>query len=292
MTAVAAPAAAAPAPVPRAAAAALAAWWLAPRPLGRVAVLRRIVYAFLIVDVFLLVNDVVPHGYGPAHLYQPILFPRLLRLPAPTPLYVETLRALLVAGAVAGALGRLPRWAAYGVALAYLDWIFLGYSYGKVDHDHLGFVVALFVLPLAGRTRGLPATTRSEAAGWALRCVQVAAICTYFLSAYAKVRHGGWLWANSATFAWALTRRGTALGEQLLAYPRLLVAAQWGLLVMEALTPVILFLRGRWLALAIGGLLVFHLTTYLAITIHFLPTVICLLAFAPLERLVPERRRA
>jgi hypothetical protein len=202
------------------------------------------------------------------------------------------LRALLVLGALAGAAGRLPRWAAYALAFAYLDWLFLGYAYGKVDHDHLGFVVALFVLPLAGRTRGVAPGTRSEAAGWAVRCVQVAAICTYFLSAFAKIRFGGWGWANSATFAWALTRRGTSLGESLLAYPGLLVAAQWGLLAMELLTPVVLFLRGRWLAVALGGLLLFHLTTYLAITIHFLPTVVCLLAFAPLERLVRERRRA
>lgn len=269
----------------------VAAWWLTPMALARVAVLRRAVYAFVVFDVFMLVNDVVPHAYNPAVLYKPVLIPRLLGLPAPTPAYVHTLRAVLLAATITAALGRLPRLAGWVVAVAYLDWIMLGFSYGKVDHDHLGLVVALFVLPLAGATRGRDGGTTSEAAGWALRCVQVAAISTYFLSAYAKVRHGGWLWANSATFAWALTRRGTALGDALLGYPRLLVASQWGLLVMELLTPVVLFLRGRALALAIGGLLAFHVTTYLAIEIHFLPTVVCLLAFVPVERL-RERCRA
>lgn len=267
-----------------------AAWWLAPMPLARIAVLRRVVYAFVVFDVLVLVNDVLPHAYGPPVLYEPLLIPRVLGLPAPTPAYAHTLRAVLLAATVTAALGRLPRLAGWLVAVTYLDWILLGYSYGKVDHDHLALVVALFVLPLAGATRGRAPGTASEAAGWALCCVQVAAICTYFLSAYAKVRHGGWLWANSATFAWALTRRGTALGDALLDYPRLLVASQWGLLVVEALTPVVLFLRGRALAVALGGLLAFHATTYLAIEIHFLPTVVCLLAFVPLERL-RERRR-
>lgn len=281
MTAVAAPASAAPR---LGIGARVAAWWFAPVPLRRVAVLRRVVYAFVVFDMFVLVNDVVPHGYAPAVLYKPILIPRLLRLPAPTPLYVQTLRAVLVLACLCGVAGLLPRLSGWVVAFAYLDWIFLGFSYGKVDHDHLGLVVALFVLPLAGRTRGLPGDARSEAAAWSMRCIQVAAICTYFLSAYAKLRHGGWWWANSATFAWALSRRGTALGDQLLAYPRVLVASQWGLLVMELLTPVVLFLRGRALAVALGVLLSFHVVTYLAIEIHFLPTVVCLLAFVPLEK--------
>ena len=284
-------AAAASADRPRALAAAVARWWFAPAPAARIAVLRRVVYAFVVFDIFMLVNDVVPHGYAPADLYRPILIPRLLHLPAPTPAYVQTLRAVLVVAALVGVAGRLPRLAGWVVAVAYLDWIFLGFSYGKVDHDHLALVVALFVLPLAGRTRGVAPRTRTEAAAWALRCIQVAAICTYFLSAYAKIRHGGWWWANSATFAWALSRRGTELGDALLGYPRLLRVSQWGLLVVEFLTPVVLFLRGRLLALALGGLLAFHAVTYAAIEIHFLPTVVCLLAFVPVERL-RERRRA
>ncbi len=280
--------AAATAPAPAAdpgVAAKVAAWWFAPQPVRRIAVLRTVIYLFVLFDIVMLVNDVVPHGYGSQGLYKPILIPRLLHLPAPNPFYVQTLRAVLVASALVAATGRLPRAAGWTVAVAYLDWIFLGFSYGKVDHDHLALVVALFVLPLAGAARGLAPGTRSEAAAWSLRCIQVAAIATYFLSAYAKIRHGGWGWANSATFAWALSRRGTALGDRLLAYPQLLVAAQWGLLVLETLTPVILFVRGRALYAGLGVLLAFHVATYLAIEIHFLPTVVCLLAFLPLERL-------
>jgi hypothetical protein len=265
-------------------AAAVRAWWFPAEPVRRVAVLRAVVYLFVPFDLFVLVNDIVPHAYGPAILYKPLLIPQLLHLPAPVPWYAQTLRVVLIVGALVAASGRLPRLAGWTVAVGYFHWILIGFSYGKVDHDHLAFVVALFVLPLAGTARGRVGE-RSEAAGWTLRCIQVAAICTYFLSAFAKLRYGGWGWANSATFYWALTRRATGLGERLLDHPGLLVPAQWGLLVMELLTPAVLFLRGRPRLAAIGVLLSFHLVTYLAIEIHFLPTMICLLAFLPLERL-------
>ncbi len=271
-------------------AAAVDRWWFGPVPVRRLAVLRTLVYLFVPFDVLVLVNDIVPHAYGPASLYRPIRIPRLLHLPAPTPAYAQTLRVVLIAGALVAAFGVLPRLLGWLLAVAYLDWIFIGFSYGKVDHDHLGLVVALFVLPLAGAAR-FRDERDSEAAAWTLRCVQVAAVCTYFLSAYAKVRHGGWGWANSATFYWALSRRATGLGAPLMDHPRLLVAAQWGLLVMEVLTPVVLFVRGRALALCLALLLAFHLVTYLTIEIHFLPTILCLLAFLPLERLPLAARR-
>jgi hypothetical protein len=49
-------------------------------------------------------------------------------------------------------------------------------------------------------------------------------------------------------------------------------------------------LRGRAQAVYIGGWMVFHVVTYAAIGIHFLPTVVCWLAFAPLEKLAGRVR--
>ncbi len=46
-----------------------------------------------------------------------------------------------------------------------------------------------------------------------------------------------------------------------------------------------LWLRGRALLAAVGFWMLFHASTYLLLTIHFLPTAICLLAFLPLERI-------
>jgi hypothetical protein len=342
----------------RAGALALRRWCFPAEPYARVALFRTIIYLFVIFDIRRLVNDVVPKGYVPAELYQPVLIPRVLHLPAPSPFIVHTLQAVLVGGCLLAAAGFLPRLAGWAVALAFTWWLFIDMSYGKVDHDHLALLVALYVLPTIGpsvarprsprvgpvalapryvlgrpRTSSTPGSlrprqsssgpratvkgpptrdtsgtrgdrrwaagdiwrrwvatsgwhdmVRTEAVGWALRCVQVAVVATYFLSAWAKIRVGGWHWPTGATFAWAVDRRGTALADPVLNYPWVLVAGQWMLITAEALSPIVFFLRGRWRAAFIGFWLMFHLTTYLAITIHFLPTAVGWLAFAPLER--------
>ena len=264
-------------------------WWFPAEPAARIAVLRAVIYPFVVLDMFLFVNDVVPKGYASPELYAPIAIPRFLHLPAPNPLLVHTLQVALIAGCAIAATGRLPRLAGWTVAVAYQWWIFIGMSYGKVDHDHLALVVALWVLPTLGRVRW-DAAHRSEAAGWILRCIQVAVVCTYFLAAFAKLRHGGWDWANGAVFTWSIERRGTMFADPLVNLPWVLVAGQWMLLVAELTSPVVFALRGRAQALYIGGWMVFHVVTYAAIGIHFLPTVVCWLAFAPLERLAGRVR--
>jgi hypothetical protein len=288
----------------RAGALALRRWWFPPEPYARAAMFRTIIYLFVIFDIQRLVNDVVPKGYVPAELYQPVLLPRVLHLPAPNPFIVHTLQAVLIVGCLIVAAGFLPRLAGWAVALAFTWWLFIDMSYGKVDHDHLALLVALYVLPTIGAsstcggrrwavedisrrwvaTSGWRDMARTEAVGWALRSVQVAVVATYFLSAWAKIRVGGWHWPTGATFAWAVDRRGTALADPVLNYPWVLVAGQWMLITAEALSPLVFVLRGRWRAAFIGFWLMFHLTTYLSITIHFLPTAVGWLAFAPLER--------
>jgi hypothetical protein len=277
---------------PRPPAPAAVPWWreaLAPAvPLARVAVLRVVVYLFVVADVFLFANDVVPHAAGDSGLYRPLLLRRLLDLPAPAPAYAHALQAAIVVGALVVAGGRLPRLAGAVVAVAFLDWVSIGMSYGKVDHDHLALVVATWVLPTVGAAR-LRDRTRSEAAGWALLAIQLAVVATYLLSAVAKLRFGGWGWANGSIFAWAMTRRGTPIGRALLDPPWLLRAGQWTVLLMETLSPLLLVLRGRWRYLLVAAFAGFHAATFSMLTIHFLPLVVCLLAFLPLERLVPDR---
>lgn len=266
-------------------------WWTAPIPLARVAVFRTVVYLFLLYDIFVLVNDVVPHGYA-AELYRPLFIGRVLPLPEPSPPLVHTLQVVLVVGALVAATGRLPRLAGWVVAVCYLEWLIIGMSFGKVDHDHLALLVAMWVLPTVGRAR-FGDLTPSEAGGWAFRCVQVATIATYVGSAFAKWSRNGapFAWGGSAVFTWAIIRRGTEFIDWILEYPWLLRISQWMLLIAEFLSPVVLFLRGKALLLAAGFFLSFHLVTYLSLGIHFLPTVICWLAFFPLEKLVPPVRR-
>jgi hypothetical protein len=266
-------------------------WWTAPIPLARVAVFRTVVYLFLLYDIFVLVNDVVPHGYA-AELYRPLFIGRVLPLPEPSPPLVHTLQVVLVVGALVAATGRLPRLAGWVIAVCYLEWLIIGMSFGKVDHDHLALLVAVWVLPTVGRAR-FGDLTPSEAGGWAFRCIQVATIATYVGSAFAKWSRNGapFAWGGSAVFTWAIIRRGTEFIDWILEYPWLLRISQWLLLIAEFLSPIVLFLRGKALLLAAGFFLSFHLVTYLSLGIHFLPTVICWLAFFPLEKLIPPVRR-
>jgi hypothetical protein len=265
-------------------------WWYAPLPTTRIAVIRASVYLFVPLDVLFLTNSAVVHAYLPADLYRPVLLARLLHIPAPVPWAMETLRAVLIVGSLIAATGRLPRLAGGVVAVAYLPWVLISMSYGKVDHDHLALVVALAVLPIAGRAR-FRDTEASEAAGWAIRCIQIAAVSAYFLSAWAKMRWGGWGWANGETLEWALVRRGTVLGRHVADQRWLLHASQWVTLVAEFASPLLLFTRGRARLAGVAFFLGFHLITYILMSIHFMPQVICLVAaFTPWERLTKTAR--
>ena len=260
-------------------------WAFPQTPLARVARVRAAIYTIVILDVLFFVTDPIDHGDVPAALYRELPVRALLHLPQPSPAYGWVLLFVIVVSAAVAASGRLPRLAGWVCAVAMLDWVSNGMSYGKVDHDHFALVVALFVLPTVGRAEWFEGR-RTEAAGWALRMIQLAVVATYFLSAIAKIREGGWLWGSSATLIWALSRRGDVQPAQWLsAQPALTYAMQWTVFVAELLSPIMLWLRGRALLAAVGFWVVFHACTYVLLTIHFLPTAICLLAFLPLERI-------
>ncbi|AXK46885.1 hypothetical protein DXU92_10135 [Brachybacterium saurashtrense] len=283
-------------------------------PLARVRALRSLLYAVVILDVLTFSRDVLSHT-GNAAFYTPVALARVLHLPPVTMPLAVTLLALILAGCAAGIAGHRPRLAGTVVALAYWPWMLYSNSYGYVAHDHLALMVAVAVLPtVSGASRrelaaaradavesdtaradgpvGAPAhPPSSEAAGWALRCVQLAVVATYFFSVIPKILYSGSLaaWGNSAILTWASIRRGSALAHWLVAHaPWVFVPAQWAGLALEALSPVVLFLRGRALYVAVGLYLCFHLSTLVLLGIHFLPTAVCWAAFLPLERL---RRR-
>ncbi|WP_067468748.1 hypothetical protein [Actinomadura macra] len=270
-------------------------WWYGPMPRARIAWLRIIGYVFLPFDMLLLTSSSMAHARLPADLYQPVRLARWLHLPAPTPGAMYTLLVVTIAAGLVAATGRvLPRLTGYVTACGYLWWVTISMSYGKVDHDHLALVIALFVLPSVGRA-GIGDRRGCEASAWSVRCIQVSVVAAYFLSAWAKVRIGGFpAWQNGATVQWALSRRGTPFGRSFIEYPLLLRISQWFMFLAEATSPALLFLRGRPLYLLVLFFAGFHAVTYALMTIHFLPHAIWLAAFLPLERLtglLPERLR-
>ena len=269
--------------------------WFAPvLPEARVAILRTVLYLFVLVDIHLFVADPIPLSRHP-ELYRPLLLERMLHLPPPSVPLTVTLYLVILGSALVAAANRLPRLAGWVVAAAFTWWTAIGMSYGKVDHDHLAFVVALWVLPsigvITGRWRSLE---ESAQAGWALRCIQIAVVLTYFLSGLTKIRSGGWSltsWPESSILLWAIIRRPHGLGQFLIPYPELLRFMQWFSFLAELTSVVVLWLRGRALLLAALFWMGFHVFTVAVLYIHFAPTAICWLAFAPLERLGPWLRR-
>jgi hypothetical protein len=273
---------------------ALRRWWFEPLPVARVAWLRTFFYGFVFVDVLLTTSWVARHGAVSTELYEPLLVGRVLPFPHPTrTLVMLTAIVLLVAAGIAAA-GRLPRLAGSAVAVTYFAWMVIAFSYGKVDHDRFAFLVALCVLPTAGRAHWRESEA-SEAAAWAVRSIQVAVVLAYFLAAFAKFRLGGLNWATGATLARALVRKGNWISQQLFDMPGVLRATQFGIIAFELASPLLL-VRGRLGSSFLTLAVLFHVVTFLTISIVFLPHVVCLLAFLPLERLgrapAPSFRRA
>lgn len=263
-------------------------WWFDPLPLARVAVFRILVYGFIFVDVFLTTAWVQRHADVPGALYKPLFFGRLLNLPTPGPFFVRAVMVLLLISAAFALTGKWPRLVGGAVFLLYLQWMFIAMSYGKVDHDRVAFLVALAVLPTVGRAR-LRDDGDSEAAGWALRMVQVAVVCTYLLAAFAKLRFGGPEWVNGATLMRSVLRRGTFWTDPFLTEnPWILHASQWFIMAFEFASPVMLLRNRLGRGLVIFSI-AFHFVTFAAITIIFLPHVVSLLSFLPLEKLARGR---
>jgi hypothetical protein len=266
-------------------------WWFTPLPLGRVAALRVVIYLFSWFDVFVYSPQVTDRT-NVASAYKPVAIERFLHLPTPTHGLALAVQIAVPCCATLAATGRAPRLLGWATFALYFDWLLMGDSFGYVPHDRFAFLVALAVLPTVGAARRGDETT-SERAGWALRCIQLAVVATYALAPWAKFRYGGVDWANGAVLTWAILRRGTFLGTPLLHVPQLLHIGQWGILCGELASPIVLFLRGRGVYIAVAAMLSFHLMSEATITISFLPHVLCIGAFLPLERLgrVPERLR-
>ena len=264
----------------------VAAWLTEPVPRGRVAAFRTVVYLFVAADLTIFTPWVRSHANAPGSLYEPLLAGRLLRLPTPTPLLVHGVFWLLLALALAAATGRAPRALGGAVFLLYFEWMIIALSYGKVDHDRFGLLVALAALPTAGRARHGDRAP-SEAGGWALRVTQIAVVCTYFLAAWAKLRFGGPGWVTSAVLAQAIVRRGTWLADHIAVVPGLLIAAQAGIIAFELPSPLIFVVPRRWRWAAVTYFYSFHLMTFSMITISFAPHLAAMTSFLALERIRP-----
>jgi hypothetical protein len=236
--------------------------------------------------MFVLRPWVVAHGDVPPDLYHPLFITNFLPTPTPTPLVVRLIQAALLISAAVALTGRLPRVSGALVFVFYLQWMLIAFSYGKVDHDRVAFLVALAALPTAGPARWGDLKA-DDAAGWAIRTIQIAVVLTYFASVLAKLRFGGLNWVTGSTFLRAVIKRGTFIAEPLANHPAMLKLGQVTLITFELLSPLLL-VRGRIGRVMLVTAIAFHVVTFSAIGIMFWPHVLCLLSFVPLERLNPR----
>ncbi|HEV7707379.1 MAG TPA: MFS transporter permease [Asanoa sp.] len=261
-------------------------WLFEAAPRGRVAALRTLTYLFIVFDLLVYSSWVRTRGDVPTELYQPLWIGRVLHLPAPDGTLVNVVFWTLLVLAPLAATGRFPRLLGWLVCGFYLEWLIIAMSYGKVDHDRFAFLIALAVLPTVGRARHGDREP-SEAAGWALRMIQIAVVATYFLAAWAKIRFGGLGWMTGSVLARAFIRRGSDFADLIASVPYLMIAAQIGMVTFEALSPLVFALRGRNRYAAIAFFYSFHVLSFATISISFAPHLVALTSFLPLERVRP-----
>ncbi|QDO88922.1 hypothetical protein FNH13_11790 [Ornithinimicrobium ciconiae] len=277
-------------------------WLVAPVPRARVAWVRVIIGTVALIDALFLLRSPRDRGSTP-EFYDPIPVAAALGLPAPTTVIALSLLVGIATGLVLLILGARDRPPASvqvtgGLLLGacYTTWCLYGMSFGYVAHDHMAIVLATLLLPTAGICRYRDRTP-TEAAGWALRVVQIFTVATYTGSVLAKAVLNDWdlaRWGNSGTLVWAFLRRPSPVNELLIEQATLLRIFQWGALAMELLAPLVFFVRERWRWLVVLFFLGFHASTLVLLGIHFLPTVACWSAFLPWERYaawLAERRR-
>ncbi|TQL51013.1 hypothetical protein [Ornithinicoccus hortensis] len=271
---------------------AVAGWWVAPVPRARVAWVRVLVGTMALLDALVFLRSPRDRS-GTPEFYDPVPVASALGLPAPTGAVPTLLLVGIAAGLVGVALGARARVPAAvqvvgGLLLSgcYAVWCLYGMSFGYVAHDHMAIMVAMLVLPTAGVCRYRD-PDRSGGAGWALRMVQVFTVLTYTGSVLAKAVLNDWdlvRWGNSGTLVWAFLRRPNPVNVHLVDQALLLRASQWGAMALELLAPAVFLVREhrRWLVVLffVG----FHLSTFVLLGIHFLPTVVCWSAFLPWER--------
>lgn len=180
------------------------AWWYAPAPAARLALLRIAVGGFAL--VYLLIR--APHllsvtAFEPRE-FQPVGVVSVLSAPLPVWLVYVTVLLVIPAGAafVLGFWFRLT-----GPVFAALLWWLTSYrsSWGMIFHtDNLLtlHVLLLALSPASARlswdARRRPALEAPDQAdgryGWAIRAMTVVTACTYVVAGIAKLKLGGFEW--------------------------------------------------------------------------------------------------
>ncbi len=279
---------------------ALADRWFAPAPAERLAAMRILVGLFAL-GYLLVRGGTLYHLSGmPRRDFAPVGLARFLDAPlAPAAHHAIVVATALLA--LAFTAGVLHSWLAPLFALG-LTWL-LGYrsSWGMLFHTDNLLVLHVAVLALApaadawsvdGHRRG-GAAPPSEAYGWPLMLMAAITCATYVLAGVAKIKLGGWAWAEGAQLREQVAIdnvRKALLGSSMsplaapmLAHDRLFELMAIATLVVELGAPLALLHRRVALVWAVAAW-GFHVGVIALMAIVF-PYPLLGLAYAPLFRI-------
>jgi len=283
------------------------AWWLAPAPAERPAVLRVLVGLYCIGLLAARGSEYVAAVGSPAGQFAPAGVAGILKTPLPSAVGVVLIVATGVL-AVAFTVGWRYRFSAPAFA-ALLLWITSYHnSWGHIGHSDNLVVLHVLVLaatPAADRlsldARDRPPSEPTARYGWPVRLMAVITVVTYALAGWAKLRFGGPAWLTGDVVrlqvAFDAVRKarfgappsGTTLAA--LQHPWLFAPAAVFTVGFELLAPLAL-LRPRIGAVWAIGMWAIHLGIAIVMQLAFAYPLF-LVAFASLfgvERLLHLRR--
>lgn len=265
------------------------AWWLAPAPALRLAVVR----AFVGVAALLQLTYETPSllavlGFLPRQ-FQPVGVATWLA----QPVGAEVLYAGLCACWGLGAcftLGLAYGWTAPGFALSLLALMTYRSSWGMVLHTDNLLVLHVLLLALApaarawsldarrARSRGGSPVAPQAGFGWPLRALSIATVTCYVLAGVAKLELAGDAWWGGellrAHIAYDNLRKLelgapiVPLGPWLVRHPAIFPPLAVATLLVELGAPVAL-LGKRWAAAWVGAAWSFHVAVLLTMSIGF-----------------------
>ena len=261
-------------------------WLLCSAPPERLAVLRFAVGGYSLVNVFISTGEFARLANRPARQFEPVGLAGLLDGPV-SPLALWSLFAISAVGGAAFVAGAFFRLSGPVFALATLAWATYHASWGQMLHfEHLvtlhvlllGISPAADALSVDARRAGTADRRPGVRYGWPVRLLAIVTAVTYALAAVAKLRVGGWAWADGTTLANHIGYSATRL--DLLGEPRpplatAVVRQSWLLsplavsaLAVELLAPVAL-LGGWFRRIWVPSVLLFHLGTLTTMFVFF-----------------------
>lgn len=276
------------------------AWFHAPVPPERLALLRIGVGGYALIYLLSRVGDLLAPVKYPTSSFFPVGVVQLLSAPLPT----LALYALYAASVLTGALfaaGVLYRWVAPLFALLLLWMLSYRHAWGMIFHtDNL---LALHVLLLACAPAAdvycypprAASAGKGALSGWVVRAICLVTVASYLVAGVAKLNGQGWHWiagealreqiAYDALRKIELGSTYSPLGPWLLPHAGLFPPLSVFALAAELLAPLAL-IGGPFAAVWCGAAWLFHLGVLgtMAIVFPYPISGCAFLAFFPLEQ--------